>query len=83
MAFAIFKWALVALSLLGVWLNIHKRRACFAVWLFTNASWSLVDLIHGVYAQACLMVVYCGLSLYGLWKWKETKPLTSKTYSAP
>jgi nicotinamide riboside transporter PnuC len=59
-------------SLAGVVLNIHRRRACFAIWAVTNASWTVVDLYHGVWAQACLQAVYVGLSFYGLWHWKRT-----------
>ena len=69
------KWTLAALSLLGVVLNIHKRRECFIVWAFTNLSWTVVDLYHQIWSQAVLMLIYCGLAVYGLWKWRKQLPV--------
>ncbi len=62
-------WTTAALALVGVWLNIHGRRACFAIWCVTNAIWAVIDLRHGIYAQAALQFTYCLLSVYGLVKW--------------
>lgn len=62
-------WTTAAAALVGVWLNIHGRRACFAIWAATNATWAVVDYVHGIHAQAALQTVYFALSLYGLWKW--------------
>jgi nicotinamide mononucleotide transporter len=70
-------WITSAAALLGVWLNIRRHVACFAIWSVTNSVWVWADLEHGLYAQAALMAVYFVLSLYGLWKWsarKEEKP---------
>lgn len=64
-------WLLTLASLVGVILNIHHRRECFAVWGFTNAAWCVIDLHHNIPAQAALQGVYCGLSVWGLWKWRK------------
>ncbi len=56
-------------SLLGVWLNIHKRVACFWIWSATNAVWVYADLSHGIYSQAALQAVYFGLAVYGIHQW--------------
>lgn len=63
-------WLTAAASLVGVWLNIHRRRACFVVWGATNAVWAVLDLVHGIPSQAALQVVYFGLSIYGWIRWK-------------
>ena len=63
-------WSITVLALVGVWLNIKKRQSCFAVWLVTNTAWCVVDLRHGLYAQAALMAVYAVLSVWGLWAWR-------------
>lgn len=63
-------WLLASASLIGVVLNIKRQRACFAVWLATNATWAVVDLRAGLPAQAALMAVYCGLAVYGWCAWK-------------
>ena len=62
-------WGTAALSLVAVWLNIHGRRACFAIWTLTNATWTAVDFLHGIHAQAALQCVYFALSIYGFVKW--------------
>lgn len=76
MAFEIFKWTLVAASLVGVVLNIRKRRECFYVWTATNALWCAVDAWHGIWSQSILQGLYCGLAVWGLIEWKA-KQLTA------
>lgn len=66
----ILYWATALLALLGVVLNIHGRRECFAIWAATNAIWAAVDYAHGIHAQAALQAVYFALSIYGLAKWR-------------
>lgn len=66
-----FTWALAGLSLLATLLNIRKQRACFAIWLGTNASWAAVDLAHNLPAQAALQSVYAGLSVWGWIQWSK------------
>ncbi len=63
-------WLTAGAALFGVWLNIHHRRACFAIWAVTNAIWAIVDFRHGLPAQGALQAVYFALSLYGLWRWR-------------
>lgn len=70
---AIIEWLLVAGSLVGVVLNIRKRRECFYVWGVTNAAWTVVDLNHGVWSQAALQFIYFLLAIWGLIEWKKHK----------
>ena len=65
-------WGTAALSLLAVWLNIHGRRVCFAIWAMTNATWAVVDYLHEIHAQAALQLAYLALSVYGLIKWRRS-----------
>ena len=65
------KWLLASISLLGVVLNIKRQRACFYIWAFTNATWTIVDLSHGIYAQAALQAVYVVLAIWGIVAWKN------------
>ena len=62
-------WVLTILSVTGVVLNIKKNRLCFVVWLVANAGWIVVNLRHGIYAQAGLFVVYSVLSAWGWVVW--------------
>lgn len=65
-----FTWILVVLSLIGVVLNIEKKRAGFVFWMFSNAGWAFVDFYHNIPAQGCLMLLYFSLAVWGYFKWK-------------
>lgn len=64
-------WLLVLFSLLGVILNIHKRKECFVIWGITNAGWAVYDFRIGAVAQGVLFTVYFGLAIWGIIKWKR------------
>jgi hypothetical protein len=63
-------WLLTVLSLIGVVLNIKKKRSCFVIWAFTNASWAVIDYQAGLHAQAALFAVYFCLAIWGLVEWR-------------
>ena len=69
--FTIFTAVLTVLALVGVVLNIKRKRACFYVWLFTNASWAVVDFYKGIPAQGLLFTIYTALAVRGILEWKE------------
>jgi nicotinamide riboside transporter PnuC len=66
-------WIITAFSLLGVYLNIKKKRICFVVWLFTNTSWAIIDFCMGIYPQSALFAVYALLSVWGLIAWRNNE----------
>lgn len=63
-------WLLTGLSLVGVVLNIKRKKSCFIIWSFTNAAWALIDLYVGLYAQAALFAIYFVLAIWGFMVWK-------------
>ena len=69
--FTIFTAVLTVLALVGVILNIKRKRACFYTWLFTNASWAVVDFYKGIPAQGLLFTIYTALAVWGILEWKE------------
>ena len=73
MWFEIFTWIITAAAIVGVVLNIKKKRECFFVRAVTNASWCIVDLVKGIYAQSFLFLVYFVLALWGIWEWRKEK----------
>jgi len=68
---AIFSWTLAVISLIGVILNLYKIRACFYLWVGTNAAWMAVDFYFGIYAQSALFATYMVLAVIGIVKWKR------------
>ena len=71
--FTIFTALLTILALIGVVLNIKRKRACFYIWLFTNAAWAVVDFYKGIPAQGILFTIYTALAIWGIIEWKEEK----------
>ncbi len=64
-------WGITILSIIGVILNIQKRKECFIIWAFTNFAWMVYDLSIGATAQGVLMLVYFILAIWGLIKWHD------------
>lgn len=64
-------WIITVLSLIGVILNIKKKRACFYIWAVTNAAWTIIDWEKGIPAQASLFFIYFLLALWGIWEWRK------------
>lgn len=71
MAFNIFTGLLTIAALFGVFLNINKDKRCFIVWLFTNATWAVIDFYKGIPMQGLLFTVYTGLAIAGLLAWSK------------
>lgn len=64
-------WLLTGLSLIGVVLNIKKKKICFIVWGVTNAIWAVIDFEAGLPAQGMLFIAYFCLSIWGLVAWSK------------
>lgn len=66
-------WFLTILSLIGVILNIKKKRACFLIWMCTNFLWTIIDFKKGIPEQGVLFLIYTGLAIWGWFDWKAEK----------
>lgn len=66
-------WIVTIASLVGVVLNIKKKRLCFIVWLCTNSLWCIYDFYIKSYAQSLLFLIYVGLAIYGIYEWRVSK----------
>lgn len=62
-------WILVVMGVVGVVLNNHKNKWCFAVWGVNSVAWCIIDWYHGIYSQAVLFFIYFLLAVHGWWKW--------------
>ena len=69
-------WLLTILSLIGVVLNIRKRRECFYIWGATNFGWVIIDYQAGLYAQSFLFIIYFILALWGIYEWRHNETST-------
>lgn len=67
--FDAFTWLVTLAAIVGVVLNIKKKRLCFWIWAVTNASWCVIDLMKGIYAQSFLFFIYFLLAIWGIVEW--------------
>jgi nicotinamide riboside transporter PnuC len=63
-------WLVTLASLIGTVANIYKKAWGFLLWLFTSATWTVVDYRMENYPQAGIFFVYMLLSVWGLWRWR-------------
>jgi hypothetical protein len=63
-------WVLTLFSVIGVILNIKKKKSCFYIWAGTNMSWAVVDYVNGLYSQAALFGIYFCLAVWGIIAWR-------------
>lgn len=66
-------WIVTLVSIVGVILNIKKRRECFVIWGVTNSLWSIYDFSIHAYAQSFLFFIYVLLAIWGIWEWRSKK----------
>ena len=65
----LFTWLVTLTSVIGVVLNAQKKVCGFYFWMFANASWIVIDINKGIYAQAALFAFYFAMCFYGVWSW--------------
>jgi len=65
-------WLFAAVSLFGTWLNVRQHRACFLLWLATNAFWAHASFTHDLPAKGWLHVAYAALAIEGLRRWRPS-----------
>jgi len=67
-------WLVVAMAFLGTILNIYKKPICFKIWAVTNALNAGYAYWIGSNQQGTLFVAYFLLAIWGIIKWKQSKP---------
>jgi nicotinamide riboside transporter PnuC len=64
-------WVLTFISLIGVVLNILKKRSCFLIWIVSNTVWAVIDFRKDIPAQGCLFTIYVILAIWGWLAWRK------------
>ena len=64
------------LSLIGVILNVKKRKEGFIFWSISNAFWCGHNFNISEYYQSFLYLVYLGLAIWGLFEWSRSNKKT-------
>ena len=58
------------IGLVGVVLNIYKRRVCFIMWMISGVLWAIVGVLNGIPGLVCQSCVYVALAVWGWVKWR-------------
>ena len=61
--------AITVLAVSGVVLNNRRHRACFALWLVSNAASAAVHIAAGMYSLAARDLIFFALCIHGLILW--------------
>lgn len=73
MAFEVFSWSMVAVSLIGTVLNVRGNAGCWYVWAVGNIGWMTVGMGSGVYSLAALQGVYLVMNYFGVKSWAKAR----------
>lgn len=66
----IVMWTIVGISIVGTVANVYKKWWSFVLWLVSNVAWVTYNIHLGAYHQAALFMVYSGLAVAGIVKWR-------------
>ena len=61
----------MVLAVIGTVLNNQRRRACFYIWLVSNASSLGCHVAMGAYSFALRDAIFFGLAIHGLFAWQR------------
>lgn len=66
----LFYWLVTGVALVGVVLNLYKRRECFYIWGISNSVFAVESYLAGVWNMAFLFSIYFALALWGIYTWR-------------
>ena len=67
----IIGWCGTICQLLGVGFNTHKKIACWAAWLASNAFLITYSIILSLWPILVLNIVFIAFNLYGWHQWRK------------
>ena len=66
------------LAVSGVMLNNRLNRACFVVWMVSNAISAVLHVSTGIWSLVFRDVIFFALTIEGLYRWTVKKNLNNK-----
>ncbi len=67
----IIGWTATAIALAGVWMNNRRRRACFALWLVSNAITFGIHAAAGLWPLAARDGAFFIMAIHGWRMWSD------------
>ena len=66
-------WAATILALVGGWMNNRRRRACFMLWLVSNAITFGIHAVAGMWALAARDGAFFVMAIHGWLLWRAAE----------
>ena len=66
---SIFLWSIVVLGIVGMILNVYKKKSCFVIWVITNTVWIVRNYRIGEYEQSAAYIIMLAFTIWGYIKW--------------
>ncbi len=66
-------WLVTAVAVTGVVCNNHRLRACFLLWMLSNAASAAIHVSASLWALAARDVIFFALSIHGLKAWSKPR----------
>lgn len=70
-----FGWLATAIALAGVYMNNRRQRACFILWLVSNAITFGIHVAAGMCSMAARDGAFFVLAIHGWWLWGRQRAL--------
>ena len=67
--FELIGWLATVVAVAGVYLNNRRRRACFVLWLVSNAMTLAVHFYVAMWSLAVRDLAFLMLAIHGWWLW--------------
>ena len=71
--FEFLGWSSGIIAIAGVVLNNHRQRACFLLWLVSNAASAAVHAYTRTWPLFWRDMVFLALAVHGWWEWGKKK----------
>lgn len=62
-------WLLTAVTIVGVILNIKKKKSGFVLLALVDIVWAIFNFYKNIPEQAALFIIFTTLMVYGYIKW--------------
>ncbi len=73
-------WAASVIAVIGVWMNNKRLRACFIVWMLSNALSLVVHVAAGLWSMAARDGAFFLLAIHGWRLWSNAfSPETTRS----
>jgi nicotinamide riboside transporter PnuC len=67
----IILWVTTGVAVVGTILNARQNKYGFVLWIISNISFIICNIVLEIYSQSFLFFIYTIISVYGLITWSK------------